>query len=74
MAMFSNRKTVAGVMSAFTTAIKDLTTVEENNDSIVSNLQVQQEAIAADMAAARSEADHARNVRAKLEALMEVEG
>lgn len=73
MALFTNRKTVAGVMAAFTTAIKDLTTVEENNDSIVANLQVQQEAIAADMAAARAESDHARTVRSKLEALMEVE-
>lgn len=73
MVLFKNRKTVAGVMTVFTTAIEDLNTVEENNTSIVKNLQIQQEAIAAQMATARAEVDHAGMIRSRLEALMEVQ-
>ena len=60
------RKTVAGVMTSFTKTIADLGVVADNNDQIVLNLQVQQEKIATDMSEARTEADSARAIAAKL--------
>lgn len=65
------RKTVASVMSAFTKTITDLNTVAENNDSVVANLQVEQERIGANMAEARTEADNARAISAKLSAIID---
>ncbi len=64
------RKTVAGVMSAFTKTIADLEIVAENNDQIASNLQVEQERIATDMKDARTEADSARAISKKLSAIL----
>lgn len=60
------RKTVASVMAAFTTTMSELDIVADNNDQIAANLQVEQERIAAEMKAARTEADSARKIRAKL--------
>jgi len=68
--MVGKRKTVDGVMAVFTTAMADLDTVAENNKSIVQNLQVQQEALAAEMKAATEESDRAASIRGKLAELM----
>lgn len=62
----TGRKTVASVMAAFTTTMSELDVVADNNDQIAANLQVEQERIAAEMKAARNEADSARKIRAKL--------
>lgn len=62
----TGRKTVASVMAAFTTTMSELDTVAENNEQIAANLQIEQERIAADMKAARDEAESARKIRAKL--------
>jgi len=70
MGLFTGQKTVAGVMSAFTTAIADLTTVEENNTSIAQNLDAERERLAAESAAATNEARNAAAIRAKLEAIV----
>jgi outer membrane murein-binding lipoprotein Lpp len=65
MSIFTKQLTVAGVMSAFHTTIDQLTTVADNNDAIVSNLQVEQEKLGETMAAARKEADSARSIKSK---------
>jgi len=70
MGIFSGQVTVDKVMATFTKTIADLTTVEENNVQIEKNLQVEQERIAEDMKAARTEADRAKSIRTKLEGLI----
>lgn len=65
-------KTVASVMSAFTTTMADLNNVAENNDSIVADLQVRQETIASQIKTAGKEASQARAIHAKLADLMDL--
>ena len=69
----ARKLTVSSVMGAFTKTINDLGVVADNNEQIVTNLQFQQEKIASDMAEARSEADNARKISAKLQKIVGTE-
>ena len=69
--MFKPRKTVAGVMAAFTRTIDDLNTVAAQNEAAAEDLTIRKDEINREITSATNEADSARSIAAKLSAIVD---
>jgi regulator of protease activity HflC (stomatin/prohibitin superfamily) len=67
------RKTVDGVMSAFTRAIADLSVVEEEQRQLQASKTEQAEILSAEADAAAAEAHRAARIRSRLESIVEAD-